>query len=91
MHSMSDKITRVAGFAQRRRAIGVLAIAGGIAIAASQWHVLPPMVCFGVLMAGLIALGAVTLAALPRRPRAARRAVPHTTTTAGATLRHAGN
>lgn len=58
-----------------------LALAGGAAITLSQRHILPPMLCFAVLVTGLLAVGAAALLAvdryLPRthgqrqRPRAA--------------------
>lgn len=52
---------------QRRRsqltAIFAGAAAGGGAVLVSQWHVLPPMQCFALLVAGLAVLGATAYVA----------------------------
>lgn len=47
--------------ANRRLTAFVWGAAGGVAVALSQWHVLPPMLCFAVLVAGLLALGVAAL------------------------------
>lgn len=71
---MTNPTIHSAGVSRRHVAAWVLVLAGAAAVALSQAHILPPMVCFGVLMAGLVALGAGILAALPARWRRGRRA-----------------
>ncbi|TAN08052.1 MAG: hypothetical protein EPN38_03790 [Rhodanobacteraceae bacterium] len=55
---MQRDVAQIAYPAVRRVAVLAVALAGGIAVAVSQLHVMPPMLCFALLVAGMATLGA---------------------------------